>query len=82
MLQKYLRKVHPAFFSMSITSSHQLLHPTSKLYTRARRGGPDMLMLIDSIMALIELYHADEELAQSTIVMNREILHSQERMQR
>ena len=37
-------------------------------------------MLIDTIRALIDLHHRDEELAQSTIQINEEILHSQERL--
>src|SRR5262249_19024538 len=48
----------------------------------ARRAGPDTLMLIDIIRALIDLYHRDEELAQSTIQTNEEILHPQERLRK
>jgi hypothetical protein len=39
-------------------------------------------MLIDTIKALIDLYHRDEELAQSTIQTNEEILHPQERLRK
>lgn len=39
-------------------------------------------MLIDTIRALVDLYHRDEDLAQSTIQINEEFLHPQERLRK
>jgi len=39
-------------------------------------------MLIDTIRTLVDLYHRDKELAQSTIQINEEILHPQERLRK
>ena len=79
LLSIHWRKVLPGFLSMSLSYFHQSLYPASKLRERAHQAGPEALMLIDTIRALVDLYHRDEELAQSTLQINEEILHPQER---
>ncbi|KAF2464903.1 uncharacterized protein BDR25DRAFT_361127 [Lindgomyces ingoldianus] len=49
------RKVLPGFLTMSLSYFHHLLYPASMLYQQAHRAGPDTLMLIDMIRALINL---------------------------
>ena len=78
LLPIHWRKVLPGFLSMSLSYFHQFLYPASKLHKRAYRAGPDTLILIDIIRALVDLYHRDKELAQSTIQINEEILYPQE----
>jgi hypothetical protein len=80
LLPRHWRKVLPGFLSMSLSYFHQFLYPASKLHERTHQTSPDTLMLIDTIRAPIDLHHRDEELAQSTIQINEEILHSQERL--
>ena len=86
LLPRHWRKVLPGFLTMSLSYFHQYLCPDSKLHKRAHRAGPDTLMLIDTIRALIDLGHRDEELVQSTpnylIQANKEILHPLERLRK
>ena len=82
LLPIHWRKVLPGFLSMSLSYFNPFLYPASKLHERAHRAGPDTLMLIDTIRALVDLYHQDEELAQSTLQINEEILHPQERLRK
>ncbi|KAH0543380.1 hypothetical protein FGG08_002336 [Glutinoglossum americanum] len=86
LLPVHWRKVLRGFLSMSLSYFHQFLYPDSRLHKRAHRAGPDTLMLIDTIRALIDLSHRDKELVQSTldnlIQTNEEILHPQKQLRR
>ena len=48
---------------MSLSYFHQFLYLTSKLHQRAYQACPDTLMLVDTIGALVDLYHQDKDLA-------------------
>ena len=55
LVPRHWRKVLPGFLTMSLSYFHHFLYPASMLYQQAHRAGPDTLMLIDMIRALINL---------------------------
>ena len=55
LVPRHWRKVLPGFSTMSLSYFHHFLYPASMLYQQAHRAGPDTLMLINMIRALINL---------------------------
>lgn len=71
---------------MRLSHFHQFLCPNSTIHQRAHRAGPDTLMLIDTMRALIDLSNRDGDLVQSTLDGSsqnyEETLHIQEQLRK
>jgi hypothetical protein len=85
-LVNHWKMVLPGFLTMRLSYFHQFHCPNSTLHQRAHRAGPDTLMLIDTMRALIDLSNRDGDLVQSTLHGSsqnyEETLHTQEQLRK